>query len=170
MSEDEIQGLRERPDMCAVFAVESLVSTALGNTLFQVPKWVGESRAQFLEVDRAEKQPNDQNEFAWLNTTLERLSAELPIPIKFNLVLQLISNVRDVKAALSKSYEVLIFGRTSDYRTPHMFHLGGYKSDSFGERFESLQQITSVIDLSDYFMRFNKCNAIFVQAKRSNAK
>lgn len=80
MSEDEIQYLRERPDMCAAFAIESLVGSVLDDSSYQIPKWVLQSRVREVEAHHEDDEPNDEEEFVWLSSTLKKLGGNFENP------------------------------------------------------------------------------------------
>lgn len=166
MAEDE-QNLRQRPDMCAVLAVESLVGTLLGNDSFQVPQWVWTSRAEFMEKNKDKKTPDDNEELRWLNTTIAQLQREMGTLPTVLLFLRQVRSIAEIERITQQGSQIIVFGRTSDGRTPHMFHLGRHQKDVFGNRFVSHQQVTNVVDLADFFMRRGDCNIAITQVQRA---
>ena len=160
----QIETLRNRPDMCGAFAVESVASSLLKNSQFKAPLWVWDYRLKFLELTRLIGQlnkPDDKVEFAWVKLTLEKLRKEFRLPFE-EVGLNEFSDVGDL-ITISQSSEIIFFGRTVDYRRPHMYHLGRLINDNSGKRFESLQQTTYLVDLADFFLRMNKSNAVVIR-------
>ena len=164
MTVEDLSEFRGRSDMCGVYAVQSVIGTLLNDNRFQAPLWVWNSRKRFIERNKLfgiPRTPNDKKEYKWVKATLEKLRGETTIPLR-SIDLQRITDTPELTAAVSGGIEVIMFGTSNNYRVPHMYHLGHYVHDRFGKRFQSLQQTTPLIDLSDFFMRKGECNAIFI--------
>ena len=164
MGTERFSELRRRRDMCGVIAVQSVAGALLHQDAFLVPRWVWNSRLEFITKNRA-LVPDDKKEFVWVKATLKRLQREFQIPLR-SINLERILGIPELITAVSGGAEAIIFGSDADYRIPHMYHSGHIINGVFGSGFESLQQATDFTDLTDFLlgkMNGRGCNGVIIR-------